>query len=77
MIWGQTIDNQQAYLYVLKNKRQTEVHVTNYGAHITKLLYKKNNKFIDLVLGYDKLQDYEANAPHIGSTVGRTAGRIT
>ncbi len=65
--------------YVMKNKMGTEVHVTNYGGIIMKILTKdKTGKTGDIVLGFDKAEDYEKNKqhPYFGSLIGRFGNRI-
>lgn len=57
------------------------LHVTNYGATVTKLLVPNQNGFSDVVLGFDRVEDYEKSydlpsAPYFGTLVGRVAGRI-
>ena len=55
-----------------------EVAVTNFGCTIAFLLVtdKKGNKR-NLVLGYDKLEDYISDPFYIGCIVGRFANRIS
>lgn len=65
--------------FVLKNKNETEVHVTNYGGIITRILTKdKSGKPGDIVLGFDKAEDYEKNKthPYFGALIGRYGNRI-
>ncbi len=65
--------------YVLKNKNGMEVHVTNFGGIITKVLTKnKSGKMGDIVLGFDRAEDYEKNSqhPYFGALIGRYGNRI-
>ncbi len=65
--------------YVLKNKNGMEIHVTNYGGIITKILTKdKTGKLGDIVLGFDKAEDFEKNKqhPYFGALIGRYGNRI-
>lgn len=65
--------------YVLKNKNGTEVHVINYGGIITKILTKnKAGKIGDIVLGFDKAEDYQKHPehPYFGALIGRYGNRI-
>jgi len=75
-------DGKEVLCYTLRNKKGTEFSVINYGATITSLKIPtiKNEK-IDVVLGFDNLQDYISSyhlpsPPYFGTVVGRYAGRI-
>ena len=53
-----------------------QVNVINYGAIITDIITKdRNNKFVNIVLGYNTLESYKKNESYIGAIIGRTAGR--
>lgn len=54
-----------------------EASITDFGAILVKLLVpdEKGVKK-DLVLGYDRLEDYEENGCFFGATIGRNANRI-
>jgi len=73
---------QEVYLFVLRNKKGTEVTVTNFGAIITSFkIKKKDGSFNDIVLGFHKVRDYLAEDylkqyPWFGCAVGRYANRI-
>lgn len=66
----------------LTNKNGIQLNVINYGATITSLkIPLKNEKVVDVVLGFDSLQNYINSfdldgAPYLGATIGRYAGRI-
>lgn len=68
--------------HTLRNKNGIELTVMNYGATITALkIPTKNNEIIDVVLGFDTLEDYKKSfqiegAPYFGAVIGRYAGRI-
>jgi len=75
--FGKTEDGQQTDLYILTNKNGMEAAVTNYGGTVVTLkVPDRNGKIDDVVLGYDKLEDYEAGKAYFGATVGRYANRI-
>ena len=75
--FGATKDGTQAYLYTICNENGMEASVTDYGAILVKLMVPdKTGKKTDLVLGYDKLSDYEVNGCFFGATIGRSANRI-
>jgi aldose 1-epimerase len=81
-LFGKTPDNETISCYTLTNKKGMELSVINYGATITSLkIPTSNGKKIDVVLGFDTLEDYInsfdlPSAPYLGSVVGRYAGRI-
>lgn len=53
------------------------VKAINYGAIITHIeVPDRNGNLADVVLGYDKLSDYEQTNRFFGALVGRYAGRI-
>lgn len=70
------------YLFALHNNRDTEVLISNYGAILTSFKIKNpDGSFNDIVLGFDKMEDYQAPDylkayPWFGSAVGRYANRI-
>lgn len=54
-----------------------KVSIIEYGARIQSLLVKKDNKWIDVVLGYDTLDGYQNDKDtYFGAVVGRVANRI-
>ena len=68
------------YLFTLRNN-QTEVLISNYGAIITSYKLKQLNAVNDIVLGFDKMEDYLdedylKQYPWFGCAVGRYANRI-
>jgi aldose 1-epimerase len=69
-------------LYTLRNTHGTEVNITNYGAIISSFSLKMpNGESNDIVLGFDKIEDYLADAYleqycWLGAAVGRYANRI-
>lgn len=66
-------------LHTLKNANDMEVCITNFGGRIVSIMVpNKEGKLVDVVCGFDKVQDYYPwnNATDYGSTVGRYANRI-
>lgn len=64
-------------LYTLKNKHGVVAKITNYGGIITELhVPDKAGKTADIVLGYDKLDDYVKATPYFGAVIGRVANRV-
>jgi aldose 1-epimerase len=74
----QTIDDKQTNLYVLKNKNNMQIAITNYGARVVSLLVPdKDGKITDVVVGFDNVEDYsEGGDTYFGAIVGRYGNRI-
>ncbi|MBS4759402.1 MAG: galactose mutarotase [Clostridium sp.] len=76
-IFGYTKNDEKAYLFTMQNSLGMSVAITNFGATIVSAIVPdKNNKKIDVVLGYDDLEKYETQDKYLGATVGRCANRI-
>jgi len=70
-------DGKEVNLYTLTNKNGMIAKITNYGAIVQTLTAPdKNGKYEDIVLGYDKLEDYLKGTPYFGAIVGRYGNRI-
>lgn len=75
--FGVTREGLQVSRYVLNNGNGMEVHFTDYGANIIKIIVAdKDGHLDDIALGYDSISDYEDNNPGFGSFIGRHANRI-
>ncbi|MBU6403049.1 MAG: galactose mutarotase, partial [Verrucomicrobia bacterium] len=75
--FGRTPDGVAIDLYTLKNARGAEVKICNYGGLVVSLkVPDRNGQLGDVVLGYDKLDDYIRNSPFFGALVGRYGNRI-
>jgi len=76
-VFGKTPDGQEAFLFTLTNKSGLQAKITNYGGTIISLMVPDAaNKFVDVVLGFDNLDDYIKDNPFFGCLVGRFANRI-
>lgn len=76
-LFGKTGCGKEIYLYSLENQKGMKAQVINYGAILVRLYVPdKNGKFEDIVLGYDKLEDYYGNSANFGATIGPNANRI-
>lgn len=63
--------------YVLRGPDGMWGQVTDYGAAVAALYVPdKNGNLRDVVLGYDRVSDYEKNTCFLGAVVGRNANRI-
>jgi aldose 1-epimerase len=64
-------------IYTLINESGAKARITNYGAIVQSLFVPdRNNKFEDIVLGYDSLSGYLRVNPYFGAIVGRYGNRI-
>lgn len=64
-------------LYTLTNAHGVEVRAMNYGGIILSLrVPDKKRNFEDVVLGFDRLQEYLDHNPYFGAIIGRYANRI-
>jgi aldose 1-epimerase len=76
-VFGKTRDGRPVDLYTFTNSHGLEVRATNFGGIIVSLrVPDKNGKMDDIVLGFDKLDQYLDNPPYFGAIVGRYANRI-
>lgn len=71
------LDNNQEYnVYTIFNN-DIKVELTDLGVIMKKILIRHNNHDIDIVLRFDKVQDYIANdSTYFGAVIGRNANRI-
>jgi aldose 1-epimerase len=75
--FGTTEDGQSVQLFSLTNSQLMRVSITNYGGIVTSILVPdRDGAFGDVVLGYDRLDDYLEASPYFGAIVGRYGNRI-
>lgn len=75
--FGTTKNGEAITLYTVTNKNGMVMKVTDFGAILVSVLVPdKNGVLTDVVLGYEHGEDYQINAPHFGSTIGRNGNRI-
>lgn len=75
--YGTLSNGQKADIFTLTNSNGAEIKITNYGGIVTALrVPNKNGVLTDVVLGYNKLNDYVANSPYFGALIGRYGNRI-
>lgn len=76
--FGNLPDGRSAELFTLNNGCGLSCDITNYGGIITALrVTRADGSEVDVVLGFDNLQDYLGPHPCFGTIVGRVAGRIS
>jgi len=80
--WGK-VDDQEVFLYTLKNKNGLEVKISNWGATITEVrVPDRDGKLADITLGWDSLDGYlkgdgkNPNPAYFGGIIGRYCNRI-
>ncbi|MCC6455764.1 MAG: galactose mutarotase [Caldilineaceae bacterium] len=75
--YGATGGGNYADLYTLTNNQGVTLSLTNYGGIITTLhTPDRKGQGGDIVLGYEKLEEYLARNPFFGCLVGRFGNRI-
>lgn len=71
------VEGKEVFLFTLVNDNNMTAKIINYGAIITSLLVPdQTGKIDDVVLGFDRLDDYLADSPYFGAIVGRYGNRI-
>lgn len=75
--FGQLSTGESASLFTLTNSQGMQVKITNFGGIIVSILTPdKTQRLADVVLGYDRVSDYENDSYYLGAIIGRYAGRI-
>jgi len=75
--FGLTTSGQEIFKFVLENPGKLSVEVLTYGATIQKLYVpNESHEKVDVVLGFETIQEYEAAHPYVGSFIGRNANRL-
>lgn len=76
-IFGEMPDGTKVKKFTLKNELGMEVDVITYGGIITRWTAPdKNGLYEDIVLGYNKLEQYLDGNPYFGALIGRYGNRI-
>ena len=71
------VDGKKTDLYILRNKNNMEVCITNFGGRIVSdMVPDKDGQMRDVVLGFDSIQDYISKPSDFGASIGRYANRI-
>ena len=71
------VDGKKTDLYMLRNKHNMEVCITNFGGRIVSVMVPdKDGQMRDVVLGFDSIQDYISKPSDFGASIGRYANRI-
>lgn len=76
-VWSRRDTGSDIIQCSIVNTHGFELRVTNYGATITNIFVPASGgKKIDVVLGYDTIEEYEKGSCYFGACVGRFGGYI-
>lgn len=76
-LFGTSPEGREIVLYTISNTKGMKASVTNLGAILVKLeVPDKEGKAEDVVLGFDKAEDYYGNPSFFGTVIGPSANRI-
>ena len=74
--WG-VVDGATARRYTLRNERGMEVDLCDYGAMVTSVrVPDRDGRTVDVVLGFDSVEEYPEKSQYFGCSVGRVGNRI-
>lgn len=76
--FSSSLHGKRTGLFILSNSNGIQASITNYGARIVSLTaYDKSNSPVDVVLGFNSLEDYlTTDEIYHGAVIGRYANRI-
>jgi aldose 1-epimerase len=75
--FGQNDKKEPITEFTLTNPSGFGISVLNYGGIVTRLMAPdRDGALANVVLGYDKFQDYQHRNPYFGALIGRYANRI-
>ena len=76
-LFGTMPDGTEVFCWIITNEKGFVAKILDYGATVQSIIVPdKNGEPVDVVLGYDTLEEYIAGDCYIGATVGRFANRI-
>ena len=76
-LFGKLNDGREVSTVELENKSGMTLKLSNFGAAIVSIkVLNKSGELTDVVLGYDKLEDYVSDGASMGVVVGRYGNRI-
>ncbi len=76
-VFGRTPEGADVRIFTLTNASGMVARVTEYGATLTELWAPdRDGTLADVVLGYERLDDYVGAPFYLGATLGRVANRI-
>jgi aldose 1-epimerase len=75
--FGTLPDGSKARLHTLRNAQGLRVEISDYGGTIVRLFAPdRHGRAADVVLGFDRVEDYVNHSPYFGCIVGRFGNRI-
>ena len=75
--FGRLPSGEAVLCYTITNNNGASASLLNYGATWqTMFVPNRKGELVDVVLGYDTIEDYQKNFMYLGCTVGRVANRI-
>jgi len=75
--FGKTAEGESVDIYTLTNRNGMETRITNYGGIVVSLTAPdRDNKYADVVLGFNDLDSYLKGHPYFGALIGRYGNRI-
>src|SRR4026207_2041677 len=75
--FGKTAEGESVDIYTLTNRNGMETRMTNYGGIVVSLTAPdRDNKYSDVVLGFNDLDSYLKGHPYFGALIGRYGNRI-
>ncbi len=76
-LFGTLDDGREIFMYTIKNSNGMEVDVLTYAATIQAIrIPSSNGEMLDVISGFDTLEDHVRYSDYQGVTVGRYANRI-
>ena len=75
--FGKTKEGTDVFKYIIKTKGGLNASVISYGGTVTSLkIPDKNGNLVDVVLGFDNIEQYLGPHPYFGGIIGRYCNRI-
>ena len=75
--FGRLPSGEAVLRYTITNKNGASASLLNYGATWqTMFVPNRKGELVDVVLGYDTVEDYQKNFMYLGATIGRVGNRI-
>ena len=75
--FGRLPSGEAVLRYTITNQHGASASILNYGATWQSMFVpNRKGEMVDVVLGYDTIEDYQKNYMYLGATIGRVANRI-
>lgn len=76
-VFGKGLNGEEIMLYTIKNSKGMQACVTNLGAVLVRLIVPDSQgNGADVVLGFERAEDYFGNPSFFGAVIGPSANRI-